>query len=124
MMKYMTVQHHEDTHLKVVGNTIEGRVPVHDLMANYYWARLDADHILLYGSHSLSTHKALHDHPKAVVLPFLHHRKTLKEHYVQKDKLTHHSALAKNLALDDDATMQEFVDAVIAKHGAIFAPKL
>lgn len=119
---YMTVEHHESTNLELVGNSIQGQVPIHHLLSNYYWTRLDAEHILLVGSHSLSVHKDLHEHPKVVMLPYLHHRKTIHDHYHQKDKMKHHEALSKNLGLDHDATMQEVVDAAISKHGHIFTP--
>lgn len=124
MIKYMTIAHHESVAHCIENGKVLGRVPVHNLMSNYYWTRLDAEHILLMGSHPLSSHNALNEHPDVVVLPFLHHRKTLKEHYKHKDKMGHHAALSKNLSLDEDATMQELVDAAIAKHGAVFAPKI
>lgn len=119
----MTVEHHESINLELVDNRIEGHVPIHYLLSNYYWTRLDADHVILVGSHSLSVHKELHEHSKVVVLPYLHHRKTIREHYQQKDKMAHHNALATNLELNDDDTMQELIDAVVVKHGHVFAPK-
>jgi hypothetical protein len=126
MKRYAIVSHHiKDQNLQLAGGKILGSQPVHDLVSNYHWLRLDDEHILMLADYLVCNHAALHTHEKVSMLPHIGSIRTIHAHiqknvlHANKDK--HWIALATYFGLDKTHTMEDLLEKVVAKHGALYA---
>lgn len=125
-IRYMLVDHPKaNEQLGVVDGKVQGKMPVHDLVGTYHWVRLDDDTIFLMADYRVSNHDALHTHPKISVLPSHASSRSVKAHISKMGSRTcvgkHTAVLMTKFALTDDCTMEDLLERIVAKHGALFA---
>ena len=92
---------------------------IHHMLGTYHWSRLDSQHVVLLANYSVHHHKALQEDHKVSLLPHISSAKPI--HKVVK-KSIHWEALRDKLEVDHDSSMDDILDALEEKHGAIFAP--
>ena len=120
MRRYMVVEHPvESDQLTTVGNRVIGQVPIHSMLQDYHWARIDKTHVILIGGYSIGHHVALHSHDKVSVLPSQNSTKTIVNHPM---KDAHKKALQMALSLDDSHTMETVLEKLELQYGPIFSP--
>ena len=125
--RYLVVTHpRSNEQLAIVDGEIVGQQPVHHLVANYRWHRMDEDHIIMVAGCPMHTHSELDTHEKVSALPSLHSSKPIHSHFAKMIKHSsrdkHLQALTKHLDLDETHTMEDVVDKLVAKHGLQWAP--
>lgn len=120
MKRYAVVTHPKVT-LSLSGNKIVGKQPVHELVQNYHWVRLDNEHIFMVANYSVSQHTALHVHDKVSMLPHISSSKKVLSSITNEK---HKNVMVSALGLAAFHTMEDLIDIVISKHGAVFAPTI
>ena len=124
-MKRYCVVTHRDQVLSISEGKIIGKQPIHDLVSNYHWFRLDVNHIFMVAEYPMSSHAPLHAHALASMLPHVSSAKPIQAH-LQKTALgvnkdNHWQALQTYLGLADEHTIEDVIDIVVSKHGPLFA---
>jgi hypothetical protein len=110
----------EKLHLSADRKNVLGQLPVHGLLGNYHWARLNAQHVLVTADYSIASHVALAVHPAVSVLPVISSGKTLFKHL--NNRKDHLQALI-DIGIDDEGTMSDFIEIAESRYGPIFSPE-
>jgi hypothetical protein len=120
--RYIVVEHPRETEtLHLIDKRLGGVLPVHTLLTQYHWARLDDIHVVVIGGYGLPASNKLSAHPSVTVLPSLNSTRTIHAHCVKCGKLAHFNALAPQLGLTQTSTMGDFVDSIAERYGPVFS---
>jgi len=120
-IRYMVVEHpRENEKLQIDGHKITGQVPIHDMLSEYHWARLNDNYVILMGNYSVGHHANLASHSKVSILPPENSVKKILAHPMQD---VHKDALRMALSLDDEHTMEDVLVKLELLYGAVFAPQ-
>lgn len=108
----MIISHHKNDSLKLAN-----KQPIHDLVGNYHWHRLDDEHVIMVADYPVKNHKEIDKHPAVTIIPSLGSSKKLHKH-ISKQK--HLDAIRKHFDITEDHTSEDLLDQLADKFGPMF----
>lgn len=100
-LRYMLVTHplEESTPTLSEANVWQGKLPAHDLVGRYHWARMDDGTVVVLATYNVSNHTAIFNHPNITVLPSIYSNTTIERHIDNYSKMsTQSNRLKANFA--------------------------
>lgn len=121
--RYMVVKYHQDTEkaLCVEKGLFKNHLPVHELLCEYHWVRLDAEHVLVTGEYPIGHHDKLAKHEHVYMLPSIGSNRRLHT-VLSNPKSNFTAALLKKYNMPIDSSMSDLIDALETQEAPLFAP--
>ena len=128
--RYLIVAYHKDTAdaLCVENGLFKNHLPIHELLHEYHYTRIDDEHVLVNAEYPVSHHHLIDKHPHTLMLPSISSGKALHTHAVfvslkgLNNKQKHVQALMSRYKLDPTHTMSDLLEKIEEHEGPLLMP--
>jgi len=107
---------------RVENGIFKDHLPIHELLHEYHWERLDDNFVLVTGEYTIGHHHMIMNHPHAHMLPSLGSGKKLYKHGIDCGKQEHTKALIDRFKLNETHSIADLLDELEGKMGPMLLP--
>ena len=122
--RYMVVRHPHSvaSNTRIVNGLFENHLPIHELLHEYHWSRINDEFVLVQGEYSVGHFKMLSENAHTWLLPSIGSAHILAKHGNTRGKEEHSRALHSRYNLPVGAAMPDLLDAIEEQEGPLFSP--